>query len=716
MTMTNTKRWIEDVCRVDPPELWPEVERRAAHVEIPQDRGRRGVEAAAVLVVALALMGALLYALRGLGPRVVAGPGPGQIVRYRMGGPPQPLAVGEGAAWAAVYHATRSSTGEPTIFRIDESTGRITPASGTLGAEWMAAGDAGVWATCNVRTCGGPAALLLDPSSGEVVRSVSLPSRAHHIAVGLGSVWVTTDSGLVRIDPTHRGRVWTTFEGSFTWVGVSDDSVWATTDRGVERIDPLTGEVTTSFSFPDPCYFDATPATVFVSSCGGGLPAGSGPDELVALDAGTGSVKYRIALDGWGQMRVARGTLWIAGNDPANPNFIRLVPFDASTGEPAGRPFEIERGVERSFPEIFPPSVFFAVGEDSIWLTDFPAGEVIRVGLPISGTGMPTTSGAPTLVESPSGEPSSYRAEQGIDIGARVEAYAGTVSVGGGSLWLVSDASDALIRMDPESGATTTTTVPDAQAVAYGNESVWVTTTSGELYQVDPATSAVVHTTSVASGGGTVAVAGGRTWVGDDSNGKVYAVDASTRQVLFSRQVGYEGGDGMALAAAGDSVWVWSTNGPALSRIDATTGDVRRFGFELAPGDRDAIASGQGSIWLASNSSGDVARIDPDASTVVGTWHVAPETPATGPGLEAVVAGDGAAWAMWTSWRAVPGTKNEVRTLVNLTRIDAASGEMTAARTPVIGPNEAPPRLVAVLDGTLWWLGRGGATLYSTEP
>jgi hypothetical protein len=667
-------------------------------------------------VVALAIVGALLYALHDLGGPVVAGPGPGEIVRYRMDGPPQPLAVGGGAAWAAVYHATPSSTGDPTIFRIDEATGRITPARGTLGAEWIATGDAGVWATCNVRTCGGPAALQLDPSSGEVVRSASLPSRAHHIAVGLGSVWVTTDSGLVRIDPTGRGRVWTTFEGSFNWVGVSHDSVWATTDRGVERIDPLTGEVAASFSFPDPCYFDATPATVYVSSCNGGVPPGSGPDELVALDAGTGSVKYRIALDGWGQMRLADGTLWVAGNDPANSNFIRLLPFDASTGEPAGRPFEIERGVGRfSFLTFLPPSVFFAVGEDSMWLTDFPAGEVIRVGLPISGTGMPTPSEAPTPVESPSGEAPSNRADHGIDIGARIELYAGTVAVGGGWLWLVSHANDALIGIDPGSSATTTTSVPDAQAVAYGNGSVWVTTTSGELYQVDPATSSVVHNFSVASGGGTVAAAGGRIWVGDNTDGKVYAVDASSTRVLFSRQVGYQGGDGMALAAAGDSVWDWSAN-TALSRIDATTGDVRRFSFELAPGDRDAIASGEGTIWLASNSSGDVARIDPDASTVVGTWHVAPETPATGPGLEAVVAGDGAAWAMWTSWQAVAGTKNEVRTLVHLTRIDAASGEMTAARTPVIGPNEAPPSLVAVLDGTLWWLGRGGTTLYSTEP
>jgi hypothetical protein len=350
-----------------------------------------------------------------------------------------------------------------------------------------------------------------------------------------------------------------------------------------------------------------------------------------------------------------------------------------------------------------------------MWLTDFGAGEVIRVGLPISGTGMPTPSHGPTPVESPSGKPPSNRADYGTNIGARIEPYAGTVSVGGGWLWLVSHASDALIRVDPASGATTTTTVADAQAVAYGDGSVWVTTTSGELYQVDPATSSVVHTTSVASGGGTVAVAGRWRWVADNTDGKLYAVDPSTRRVLFSRQVGYRGGNGMALGAAGDSVWVWSAN-TALSRIVATTGDVRRYGYELGPGDRDAIASGEGSIWLASNSSGDVARIDPDASTVAGTWHVAPETPATGPGLEAVVAGDGAAWAMWTSWQAVPGTKNEVRTLVHLTRIDAASGEMTAARTPVIGPNAAPPRLVAVFVGTLWWLGRGRTTLYRTEP
>jgi hypothetical protein len=53
--------------------------------------------------------------------------------------------------------------------------------------------------------------------------------------------------------------------------------------------------------------------------------------------------------------------------------------------------------------------------------------------------------------------------------------------------------------------------------------------------------------------------------------------------------------------------------------------------------------------------------------------------------------------------------------LVHLTHVDAASGETTAARTPVIGPNEAPPTLVAVLDETLWWLGRGGTTLYRAQ-
>jgi Tol biopolymer transport system component len=66
--MPDTKRWIGEVRRVRPPELWEEVERRVARGEAPQEkRSRRGLQTVAILAVALAVVGTALYALHDLG-------------------------------------------------------------------------------------------------------------------------------------------------------------------------------------------------------------------------------------------------------------------------------------------------------------------------------------------------------------------------------------------------------------------------------------------------------------------------------------------------------------------------------------------------------------------------------------------------------------------------------------------------------------------------
>jgi len=393
--MTDTKRWIGDVRQVSPPELWADVERRVALGELGAERDRhRPIRAAVLLVVGLAVVGSALYALRDLGTGTgVATPGPGEIVRYRLDGAPQPLAVGEGAAWVDVTTVSSRGTGPSMIWRIDATTGEATPLPATTGAVWVTTGEGAVWATCNPDDgCGGPAVLQLDPATGELVRTIVLPDRAWQIAAGLGSVWVTTDSGLVKID-AGTGAVVAAFAGSYDLIGTGGGSVWATTGRALVQIDPASGERLSEVPFLDPCQLEATPDVVFVASCQGAVREG---DELLAVDAQTGDVLYRVPMDGWGQMRLVDRTLWVAQNDPADQAFIRLVPLDAGTGAPAGPPFEVQR-VETRFPIMsFPPTVFFAVGEGSAWFTDFSAGEVIRVGLPITGTGMETPSPSPT--------------------------------------------------------------------------------------------------------------------------------------------------------------------------------------------------------------------------------------------------------------------------------------------------------------------------------
>jgi hypothetical protein len=314
---------------------------------------------------------------------MVGAPGPGEITRYHVDGPPQPLTVGEGAAWVSV-----GSEGVVSLWRIDARTGQVMDLPEIRGAVWVAAGEGAAWATCNAKVCGGRAVLRLDPSSGSIFQTVPLPAHVWQITVGLGAVWVTTDDGLVKIDPSTEVAT-TVSTGGFDLVGTGGDGIWVSTTRtaGLFRIDPGTGTITATVSFPDPCTMDATDRVVFVASCDGGAHAGVGHDELMALDARTGEILYRVPLEMNGQMREANGILWVAGNDPVQSEFIRILRLDPSTGAPVADPVEVRRGpVRYSTKSMFAPHVFFATGEDSLWVTDFGSGEVIRLGLPVAAS------------------------------------------------------------------------------------------------------------------------------------------------------------------------------------------------------------------------------------------------------------------------------------------------------------------------------------------
>jgi hypothetical protein len=349
-----------------------------------------------LLLSALGVVGSSLYALRSLVTNSqTAFLAPGEIVRYRVDGAPQPLAVGEGAAWVDVTAMSLRGTGPSTIWRIDARTGEAKPLPETTGAVWIAAGEGGVWATCNAGPCGGFGVLQLDPATGDLIRTITLPDRTNQIAVGLGSVWVSTESGVRRID-AGSGSLLATFPGSYNFLGVGGGTLWATTGKGLVQIDPSSGERLKELPFPDPCYLDVTPNTVFVATCGG---ATISHDILEAVDIGTGQVKFRVPLDGWGSMRLSGQTLIIAQRDPTNQGFIRLVQLDPGTGQPTGSPFEVKTGETRFFIRaLFEPNPFLAVGEGSVWFTDFGAGEVIRVGLPIMGSGMPAPAPTGTIL------------------------------------------------------------------------------------------------------------------------------------------------------------------------------------------------------------------------------------------------------------------------------------------------------------------------------
>jgi hypothetical protein len=322
-----------------------------------------------------------------------SGLGPGEVHRIRLNGPPQPTAAGEGAAWTAVG----TSETEDVLWRIDAVTEKPDPLPNTRGAGWPAVGEGFAWVTClgKDNPCKGPSVLKLDPRSGKTLATIPLPEYPFHITTGLGAVWVTMSEGLAKLDPVE-GRVTAVFEGRYNHVGTAGGSVWAT-----------------SYD-PDRVSKDV----VWIGTCVGGVGM---KETLTKIDAKAVEVVFRAPLASYGQMRVVGEALWAASHPDDRGDVIEVVQLNPESGDVAGESVRIPTGELRFMSHgLGSPGVFVAAADRSLWLTDFGAGEVIRLGLPsvshqqpssdpavspsapavatpVPGTGLESESGAETV-------------------------------------------------------------------------------------------------------------------------------------------------------------------------------------------------------------------------------------------------------------------------------------------------------------------------------
>lgn len=394
--MSDTKSWMRRVRGAETPDLWSEIESRS-HEAPPEPPARRSPRsrAAVMLVASIVILGLVLYALRDLGSQQPVAPlGPGEIVRYQLDGPPQPISVGEGAAWVDV------GAGDPTqtqFVRIDASTGEQRIIHAPAG-DWSAVGGGHAWLVCNYDTCSlgesstqgdpntgdvagttGSTIVRMDPQTGEILGATPLPGASSQIVGTPDGVWVTYYGGVAFIDGV--GTVTKTFDVAANLIGTDGASLWVSRGfRGIESLDPQTGAVLHDVPFDDVCMMDVAAGTVWVASCQGSH------DRLMGVDSTSGRILFNRQIDGEGQMRYANGVLWLAQWAPSNGETIRLVPFDPRTGASLAGAIEIPSEVSgrqrfESF-GLFPPHIFFVVGEGSFWLTDFFTGEVIRMGVP----------------------------------------------------------------------------------------------------------------------------------------------------------------------------------------------------------------------------------------------------------------------------------------------------------------------------------------------
>jgi virginiamycin B lyase len=159
-----------------------------------------------------------------------------------VGSAPEGVAVTANAVWVADHHAG-------AITRVDPATNSVvaTIQIGPTGADGplaMTAGPGGVWV--DVPNMG--SVVRMDPATNKVGLLVPL---AGHVASDGKEVWIGVDPGpdglpeVVRIDPVS-GKIITAVDLDTSGIGdlaVGLGSVWIITDSGLLRIDSATGQI-----------------------------------------------------------------------------------------------------------------------------------------------------------------------------------------------------------------------------------------------------------------------------------------------------------------------------------------------------------------------------------------------------------------------------------------------------------------------------------------
>jgi streptogramin lyase len=259
------------------------------------------------------------------------------------------------------------------------------------------------------------------------------------LTTGEGGVWLTNDSGIVRLDPATGDQVAEiavpqgACESTTTGLGF----VWTATcgEPGVARIDPVTNKVTGHATLPDGTFLDSE-GTIGVGS-GSVWMVADGEDchhcRVARIDADTMKVAAMIPVEhGAASVRYGFGHVWVV--DPQQ-NLVQKI--DPAT----------EKVVQTT--ETGPSPRFFDVGEGGVWTLDQGDGTVTRID---------PRSGKTTIIE------------------AGVPGGGGDLAVGGGWVWARGGGSPLLVRIDPASHEVVETYGPPSGsgAVTVGEDAVWV--------------------------------------------------------------------------------------------------------------------------------------------------------------------------------------------------------------------------------------------------
>jgi ABC-type branched-subunit amino acid transport system substrate-binding protein len=235
--------------------------------------------------------------------------------RIRTRGVPTDIAAGGGAVWVGNTSGKEGANYTESVSRIDPRSGAIThtaklpnPTSGSLfeatlnwGIPDIAVGGGAVWARNPDFTVS-----RIDPRTGAVTATVD--TRVDALAAGREGVWGLTDSAVVRIDPrTNRIAQTIPVASSTSAIAVGAGSVWVTSQQQgvVFRIDPRTRPSTRAI--------DVGPGVTFIAFGNGAAWTANYVDGTVSrIDPRTNAVTARVPIGAAQAMAAGAGSVWVS--------------------------------------------------------------------------------------------------------------------------------------------------------------------------------------------------------------------------------------------------------------------------------------------------------------------------------------------------------------------------------------------------------------------
>jgi hypothetical protein len=183
------------------------------------------------------------------------------------------------------------------------------------GSQPLAVGSGSVW-TLSTRT-----AIRIDPSTGQILSTITTPQGCEQIVAGTGAMFVACrDSSLIEIDAaTDKASVLQTTGVSPGGLGYGHGSVWwinFSEAGGVTRIDPKTGGVTV-ISSPYARFVASTHKVMWFVDASGEAFSISPDGGSATRSASRAPMALGVTSDG--------STVWINDGD--------LVGFDAKSGK-----------------------------------------------------------------------------------------------------------------------------------------------------------------------------------------------------------------------------------------------------------------------------------------------------------------------------------------------------------------------------------------------